>query len=419
MTSTIITTTTGIGTMKGPISKSKVCGASFLQVFIELDVLHWTSGFSNLHFSSNLDDSPPAIHQTTNAMDGRFMVPPSFSNFLNGTLLELYDAYIRTYLIMITFYGTIWSARLSILLTIIRIGHGTSPRKALLYFLSAVFFLLFALLVGQIFWIAFTQLGSDVLADLTLLLSSLQLFLIIQDRTLRHRLIYIFSTCTLTTAASMVHAVLIVKTAGGGGRAGEGVLMAALVEDSISLIVSSLPVLTNVLFQLCSRPSPVSRVNVSMSAAQTMTQGTIPLSFKFVTPSATPGTVPCTPSGSAGNLLQAAEYELPQLPSLPWQNPAQGQGPGQAHLHPSLSLGSNSTANDNAPPYQEAYYHPYEPHSRSQRPQGLRDSHRGLASASTSLCKSTSTSPNTGSTGMYALRRLSAPPNLNLTVVNA
>ncbi|KDR80910.1 hypothetical protein GALMADRAFT_1114804 [Galerina marginata CBS 339.88] len=156
------------------------------------------------------------------------------------------SALTRSYLVMSTFYATIWCARLGILFTIIRIGSGTQRRRVLAV-LASMFVVLFSVLVGQLFWvcesqqrratrpnsnipctpnkqIAFTQLGSDIFADLTLLLSSLQLFLIIQDKALRIRLICIFATCTATTIVSFVHAAFILTSEG------TKIVIAALVE---------------------------------------------------------------------------------------------------------------------------------------------------------------------------------------------
>ncbi|KAF8909265.1 hypothetical protein CPB84DRAFT_1765704 [Gymnopilus junonius] len=277
---------------------------------------------------------------------GVCVIPASAHLCINSFLKQLIDesfrryinAYTRTYLIMFTFYATIWCARTSILFTIIRIGKG-NRRKIFLYSLIGVFGVLCSLLIGQIFWvceaqrklkhdvcvpnkqIALSQLGSDIFADTTLLISSLQLFLIIQDKSLRHRLIYIFSTCTATTVVSLIHSALILRFAKQKGE--EKVVIAALVEDSVSLIVSSLPVVANIFFQFRDR-NTTGRINVSISAAHTMTNTTMPLSFKFA-----PSTANSTPRGSVGNLLHVDPgSSLPQLPSLPWQTPA--QTPGQA-----------------------------------------------------------------------------------------
>ena len=53
-----------------------------------------------------------------------------------------------------------------------------------------------------------------MIADLFLLASSLHLFLVIQDRTLRFRLSCLFSTCVLTTVVSIIDSSFILKMEG-------------------------------------------------------------------------------------------------------------------------------------------------------------------------------------------------------------
>ncbi|KAF8957146.1 hypothetical protein BDZ97DRAFT_122813 [Flammula alnicola] len=165
---------------------------------------------------------------------------------------------------MSTFYATVWCARISILLTIIRIGCDRR-RCQVLSLVVLLFTLLLSALIGQLFWVcepqrrqtasrisnclpnaqmAIVQIVADVFADLTLLISSLQMFRVIQDNSLRHRLKFIFSTCTATTIVSIVHVSFILKSKE------TKMLIAALVEDSVSLIVSSIPVVANIFFHL-------------------------------------------------------------------------------------------------------------------------------------------------------------------------
>jgi hypothetical protein len=148
------------------------------------------------------------------------------------------------YLIAVTFYTMIWSARLSILYSVIRIDPSEGRRKRLFY-ISILFMLVWLVLMAQLFWIcepepnwrnqitpqcklnkqvAICQVVSDVIADTILIIAPLKLLAGLSDPGLRRRLIVIFSTCIITTVVSLVHAAYIII--GGGPK----VLIAALVE---------------------------------------------------------------------------------------------------------------------------------------------------------------------------------------------
>ncbi|KAK7435207.1 hypothetical protein VKT23_019776 [Stygiomarasmius scandens] len=165
------------------------------------------------------------------------------------------------YLMAYTFYAVIWSSRLSILFSIMRIHPSPSGRRRLLYvagaFLAATLFLM-----AQLLWeceplatkttpswkeeanpqcplprtVAICQLVTDVIADAILLFSPLNLLRGLADPSLRRKLGIIFSTCVITTIVSLVHAAYIIN------RAGIKVLISAIVEDCISLIVANIPV---------------------------------------------------------------------------------------------------------------------------------------------------------------------------------
>ncbi|KJA22830.1 hypothetical protein HYPSUDRAFT_640057 [Hypholoma sublateritium FD-334 SS-4] len=175
------------------------------------------------------------------------------------------DTFTLSYIFTATFYATVWSARIAILCTIIRLGRGREQFR-LHSVLAAIFILLWAILTCQLFWsceaerhrspinisscsptrqMAILQLTAGVFADVTLLFSSLQLFCVIQDSSLRHRLKFIFSTCMATTLASIVHVSFILK-----GKDKTMMLIAALVEGCVALSVASLPVVTNIIFRL-------------------------------------------------------------------------------------------------------------------------------------------------------------------------
>lgn len=161
------------------------------------------------------------------------------------------------YLIATTFYAVIWSARLSILFSIIRIDPDPVIRRRLGW-LAGAFIAAIALFFTQLFWVcetmhngwknkvspqcplpkqvAICQLVSDVLADLALILLPLRLIRGIKEKRLRWRLIFIFSTAIVTTVVSLVHAAYIIT------RGGIPVIISALVEDCMSLTVANVPV---------------------------------------------------------------------------------------------------------------------------------------------------------------------------------
>lgn len=64
----------------------------------------------------------------------------------------------------------------------------------------------------------------NTLADIIVLVVPLQLLLVLQDRWLRSRLMMIFSTCMITTVASLIHAGFILSSDG------PPIVIAALVE---------------------------------------------------------------------------------------------------------------------------------------------------------------------------------------------
>jgi len=89
------------------------------------------------------------------------------------------------------------------------------------------------------------QIVSDVLSDLVLILAPLGLVRNLQDIALKRRLTVIFSTSIITTIVSLVHAVLITQDG-----ANPKITIAALVENTVSLIVCNLSVLAAAGFRL-------------------------------------------------------------------------------------------------------------------------------------------------------------------------
>ncbi|KAK0215084.1 hypothetical protein IW262DRAFT_1404952 [Armillaria fumosa] len=160
------------------------------------------------------------------------------------------------YLMATTFYVVIWTARLSILFSIIRLDPSENRRRRLLC-VAALFIFVLTILIAQLYWVcepeprwkdmrspqctlnkqvAICQLVSDVIADLILILAPLKLLAGLEDKGLRHRLMVIFSTCIVTTIVSLVHAAYILT------HGETKVVISAIVEDCFSLIVCNVPV---------------------------------------------------------------------------------------------------------------------------------------------------------------------------------
>ncbi|KAI0050480.1 hypothetical protein FA95DRAFT_1570553 [Auriscalpium vulgare] len=160
------------------------------------------------------------------------------------------------YLMAATFYTIIWSARTSILFSIIRIDPDPQMRRRLKW-LAALFIAALVFFLTQLLWVcepmhawknlpspqchltkevAICQLVSDIIADILLITLPLRLIHGIKDKGLRRRLIFIFSTSIVTTIVSLVHAAYIITIGG------KNVLISALVEDCMSLTVANVPV---------------------------------------------------------------------------------------------------------------------------------------------------------------------------------
>ncbi|KAI0058788.1 hypothetical protein BV25DRAFT_1829790 [Artomyces pyxidatus] len=167
------------------------------------------------------------------------------------------------YLMAATFYTVIWSARISILFSIIRIDPDPQTQRKLKW-LAGIFIATIAFFLAQLLWVcepndawkdlpspqchlnkevAICQLVSDVIADLLLITLPLRLIHGIKDKGLRRRLIFIFSTSIVTTIVSLVHAAYIITSGG------KNVLISALVEDCMSLTVANVPVVATALLR--------------------------------------------------------------------------------------------------------------------------------------------------------------------------
>ncbi|KZV95653.1 hypothetical protein EXIGLDRAFT_671924 [Exidia glandulosa HHB12029] len=179
-----------------------------------------------------------------------------FMHVPNPAELSKVNRVAAYYILATSFYAVIWSARLSILFSVIRLEPNTSTRRRL-YWAALALFLTVCFLISQLFWVcepekgwkdlpspqctlnkevAICQLVTDILSDALLVIAPLRMIRHVANTSLRRRLMFIFSTSVVTTIVSLVHAVYILRT--GGTK----VLVAAIVEDTVSLMVANLPV---------------------------------------------------------------------------------------------------------------------------------------------------------------------------------
>ncbi|KAL0959903.1 hypothetical protein HGRIS_011569 [Hohenbuehelia grisea] len=161
------------------------------------------------------------------------------------------------------FYAVLWTARLSILFSIVRIAPSLSMRRQL-YFLAGTFFVCWAVLFAQDFWtcegdpawkdsplhqcvlgekVAIAQLVTDVYADAALIAFPVRLLWNLRvSKGHRLRLLLIFSTSVITSIVSLVHAYYVLRVGG------LEELVVAIVENAVSLIVcNSAVIVTTVL----------------------------------------------------------------------------------------------------------------------------------------------------------------------------
>ncbi|KAM6492193.1 hypothetical protein JOM56_011917, partial [Amanita muscaria] len=180
---------------------------------------------------------------------------------------------VRYYTIAVAFYAVIWTARLSLLFSVIRIDPNKKRRKWL-YGIGTLYVVACLLLITQLLWICehesqwktmqtpqchltlpigVAQLTTDILADGTLLLAPMLIFRTLGDRRLSRRLMAIFSTCVITTIVSLVHAAILLSSAS------LAVVIAGAVEDCISLIVCNIPVIVAAIMRQQNRASEANR----------------------------------------------------------------------------------------------------------------------------------------------------------------
>ncbi|KAJ7076209.1 hypothetical protein B0H15DRAFT_864546 [Mycena belliarum] len=168
------------------------------------------------------------------------------------------------YILAQAFYIVGWTARISILFTVIRLAFGTFRR--ILSVVAILFFVAWAVLFAQVWWVcerqpgwkdqplpqcqlgrnvAIAQVITDVLSDAMLIAAPLRLLWRVHlHRGLKFRLLAVFTTSLITTAVGMYHAFTILRI-GGFTEA-----MAGIIEMSTSLLVANLAVIVTFVFSL-------------------------------------------------------------------------------------------------------------------------------------------------------------------------
>jgi len=168
------------------------------------------------------------------------------------------------YLSAIFFTNVVWTARLSILWSVIRITP-TPRMKVALYYTSGLFLLVWLVLTVQPFWIceqepgwkespnpqcvlglqsSVTQIITDVIGDALLIAAPCWDMREVLDKGLKRKLMLIFSMSIMTTIVSLVHDVILFTN--GGVREA----LAAILEDSIGLIVCNLAVIVTAIIRV-------------------------------------------------------------------------------------------------------------------------------------------------------------------------
>ncbi|KAG1884275.1 hypothetical protein F4604DRAFT_201683 [Suillus subluteus] len=183
-----------------------------------------------------------------------------YQRYPQGTRVALY------YMIAQFFYAVVWSSRLSILFTIVRLTvPGTTFRRVLIS-TAITFGIVWAILFSQVWWVcesepswktqphpqcdlgrgvAIAQVITDVLGDFVLILAPFSLLYKVRLSTgQKVRVLAVFSASAITTIVSLTHAYYIFS--GGGTKE----VMAAIVEASMSLIVANLSVVVAFIFHL-------------------------------------------------------------------------------------------------------------------------------------------------------------------------
>ncbi|KAJ7795417.1 hypothetical protein B0H14DRAFT_2532344 [Mycena olivaceomarginata] len=188
-------------------------------------------------------------------------IPPP-NNLSYTTRIAVY------YLTATTFYSIVWASRLSILFSIIRIDPSAARRRRL-FCAAVMFFMTGLLLLAQLFWVcesklawkhlpnpqcdlprqvAIFQFVTDVLSDAVLIFAPWPLFRSLADKSLGRKLAIIFSTCVVTTIASLTHASFILKDDD------LRIPFSGVIEGCLSLIVANIPVIITTTIDIVGQP---------------------------------------------------------------------------------------------------------------------------------------------------------------------
>ncbi|KAJ7651147.1 hypothetical protein FB45DRAFT_820627 [Roridomyces roridus] len=163
-----------------------------------------------------------------------------------------------------SFVAAIWTSRISLLHTVIRMAVGRL--RKILWFVAVGFGITWAVLFAQTFWVceaepgwkqskggqcalgesvAITQVITDVISDAILIVAPLKLIYRVRlERSLKLRLMAVFATTAITTAVSIYHAYIVFRF--GGFKE----VMAATIQIAISLVVANLAVVVAYAFRL-------------------------------------------------------------------------------------------------------------------------------------------------------------------------
>ncbi|KAG6840252.1 hypothetical protein C0991_007909 [Blastosporella zonata] len=183
------------------------------------------------------------------------------TNLSHSTRVAMY------YILAQGFYGIVWTARMSILFSVIRITPTGSNLKKILYGLSASFLVVWSILFSQVFWstltifkilkaalapqctlgrnVAIAQLISDIYADSVLIVAPLRLLWNLEvSRSQRNRLFVVFSSSIITTIASLIHAYYVLRV----GSLDE--VFVAIIEQCVSLLICNLAVIVGIVSRL-------------------------------------------------------------------------------------------------------------------------------------------------------------------------
>ncbi|KAG6909978.1 hypothetical protein DXG01_013978 [Tephrocybe rancida] len=201
------------------------------------------------------------------------------------------------------FYGVVWTARFSILFSVIRITPPGNVKK-MLWGIAASFALVWGILFAQVFWVcelqplwkdslapqcalgrnvAIAQLISDIYADATLIAAPLRLLWNLGvTRTQKNRLILVFSSSLITSIASLIHAYYVLRVGG------LDEVFVAIIEMCVSLLVCNLAVIVGLVARIVEKKGGKSHglgsesYSMSRSTKVTTSGGVVSRPIEFV-----------------------------------------------------------------------------------------------------------------------------------------